>query len=729
MSVKFLKHKILLSAVLIIATAANCAAAQFAADSGETRDHMREWGFRHNDGVVLALCGGGMKGLAHIGVFEVLERENIPISAIIGTSMGAIMGGLYASGRTPAEMREILSKSNLMEIMSGRSRSDTSGGYNAPPVQGDALFSITVDKNKNERGRLGILDAKDLYSFLSELTSNVTVTDFDYLPIPFAAVATNLGNGDTVLLRNGNLASALRASMSIPVIFDPWPLNGMLLVDGGIKANLPVLAAKKLFPGHPVVAVNLSPEQLDMRPERFKSILDVASQTLDILMMQSIRENLAAADLVITPDIRGVNTFETGGYDRIIDLGTAAADEKAGELKKLVEEKCGVWDHSRAERPQRTPPTVSEVRFEGMPSGVAEELHEKYESWIGKPLDMALVANAVKSLSERDDVRSVDDHIEILSYGSVAVVFKIESPAKFEFSIDGFASNLYWNRWIALTGTARDTIMPGDVASLELRLGTTWGAMLRYFTANDERDSQWGLTLAARREEFEPFEYGGDTQFERYTAKIAWYKTFSNRARLGVGYAGQRVTSLGDDSIQGHGPYLAFTFNTLDDQILPTKGFVVKSEMWYPTDETLVSDTRFRAYLPLFKGNKVIFGGGFKTGDADTLAYAAMLGANEELYSLGQHPIAADQAYWLHLGFERAFLRSWWGGVNLELFGNYAQAFRDWDESASRWELGAALSIPTNRIRSKLVFVYDDEGGFTVGYTIGIPRFWDGPMP
>ena len=143
----------------------------------------------------------------------------------------------------------------------------------------------------------------------------------------------------------------------------------------------------------------------------------------------------------------------------------------------------------------------------------------------------------------------------------------------------------------------------------------------------------------------------------------------------------------------------------------------------------MVSNTQVRTYVPFLKMGKVIFAGGLKTGDADSLAYAAMLGTREELYSLGQHPLVGDQAYWLHLGIERVFTRSWWGGVNVEIFGNYGQTMYDWKNADSRWEVGAALSIPTNNFSSKLVFVYDDDGGFTIGYTIGVPRFWDGPLP
>ena len=704
-------------------------AARYPADSPETRDHFRSWGFPHREGVVLVLCGGGMKGLAHIGVFEVLEREKIPVAAVIGTSMGAIMGGLYSAGYTPAEMRELLEKVDLMEIMSGRTAMESDkGAFNRPPAPNDALFSVTVNSDNQTQGRRAALNAKNLYAFLSELTADVTVTDFDYLKYPFAAVATNLLDGDTVVLRNGNLASALRASMSIPIVFDPWPMDDMLLVDGGLKANLPVLEAKKIYPGHPIVAVNLSPEDITKKDTEMRTMFDVAGQTLDILMIQQIRDNAAAADLVIAPDVKKFSTFESGGYDRIIDEGTKAAEAKIDDLHRLVEEKCGVWDHELELRRPLNPPIVAEVRFEGVPRGMAERIYKKYDEWIDKPLDMQAVSEAVSEISKYDDVRSVDGYTERLTRGFVAVVFRIERPAKYEIGFDGYASNLNANRWLSITGTARDTFMDGDTIGAEVRLGTTWGGMLRYFTPVSVNNDQWGLTLAARREEYEPFGRG-ETELERYVAKLAWYKTITDRMRIGLGYAGEMITSYRPNKDDEHGPYLSFAFNNLDDPVLPTRGFEVASDVWFPIGREVVSNTRFTSYIPIMKDNKVIFGGGFKTGDGDSLSYAAMLGIHNELYSLGQRPLVGDQAYWLHLGIERVFNRSWWGGVNIEIFGNYGQVLGGWDGDTSRWEAGVAFSVPTNNFNSKLIFVYDQEGGFTVGYSVGLPRFWDGPLP
>lgn len=726
------KFTAVLCAALFAALAPQAAcAARYPAQSREAREHFRSWGFPHKEGVVLVLSGGGMKGLAHLGVFEVLERENIPIAAVVGTSMGAIMGGLYSAGYTPAELRELLSSVDLIEIMSGRDGSYAVGknSFNSPPGPNDALISFTINESKQAQGRRGVLNAKNLYSFLSELTSDVVATDFDFLKYPFAAVATNLLNGDTVVLRNGNLASAMRASMSIPIIFDPWPMDDMLLVDGGLKANLPVLEAKKIFPGHPIVAVNLSPEDITKKETDMRSVFDVAGQALDIMMIDQIRENANAADLVIAPDVKGFSTFETGGYDRIIDAGTKAAELMTAELHALVEEKCGVWEHVTDRRPRHGPPTVAAVRFQGVPSGVAERLYDKYEHWIDKPLDMKLVSEAVAQISKYEDVLSVDGYTERISRDTVAVIFRVERPAKYQIGFDGYASNLNANRWFSVTGTARDTFMDGDLTSLDLRLGTTWGSMLRYFTPTTVNNDRFGLTLAARQEKYEPQFAGGETELERYTAKLAWYKGISDRMAIGLGYAGEMVTGYVGNADNEHGPYLTLSFNNLDDPILPTRGFEVTSDIWFVLGREVVSNTRFTSYIPIMKDNKVVFGGGLKTGDGDTLSYAAMLGPHNELYSLGRRPLVGDKAYWLHLGIERAFMRSWWGGVNVELFGNYGRVMGGPDDEVSRWEAGLAFSVPTNNFNSKLIFVYDQDGGFTVGYSVGVPVFWDGPLP
>lgn len=694
----------------------------------EAQKHFDEWGFPHKEGIVLVLSGGGTKGLAHIGVLEVLERENIPIAAIVGTSMGAVIGGLYASGYNAEEMREIISGLDLMEIISNRSSAEVKDvNYNKPPSSGSSIFNVYMDGQKKPRSSRGMLRAKGLYAFLNEMTARVTVTDFNLLSIPFAAIATDLETGETVVLRDGNLASALRASVSIPGIFEPWEMNGRLLVDGGLRANLPVLEAKKLFPGHPIVAVNLSPEKIRKKRENLRSMVEVMAQTIEILMIHQVRANAAAADLVIAPKVKDFGVLQSDGYDEIIARGIVAAEPMVEQLQNISCEPDKTYcEFSHVDPPSTVKPTVTEIRFEGIPERMAKILHGKYDEWIGEPLDMEKVADAVKILSTGDDFVSVEGRAQTLTENTAAVVFSIERPSKYEFGLSGYASNIYPDNWLSLSAQMRDIFSEGDVGSAEYRFGSKWGGMLRYFTPKTERDTQFGFVISAREEGLVPANAAA-FELERYTARIAWYKDISRNSRIGLGYAIERVELLDNGTIDG--PYISFTFNNLDDPVLPTKGFSINSDIWFPNGETTITHTRFHTYLPIWPTWNVVLSGGLKTGDVDNPAYAATLGTNEELFSLAAHPLMGDQAYWLHLGAAKTITKSWWGGINLEIFGNFGQVMREWSNENSWWEAGIALSAPMTNFSSRVMLIYDQSGELTFGYSIGIPMWWNGPLP
>jgi len=694
----------------------------------EAQQHHDDWGFTHKNGIVLVLSGGGTRGLAHIGVLEVLERENIPIAAIVGTSMGAVIGGLYAAGNNAAELRKMISGLDFMEIISNRSSVEGSDlNYNKPPSSGSAMFNVYMDGQKKLRGNRGLLRAKSLYAFLNEITTNLTVTDFNLLPIPFAAIATDLETGDTVLLRDGNLASALRASLSIPGIFEPWEMNGRLLVDGGLKANLPVMEAKKMFPGHPIVAVNLSAQGITRKREELRSNLEVMAQTIDILMDEQIRVNAGAADLVINPKVKDFGILQSNGYDEIIARGNAAAEPMIKRLQNISCELDKTYcEFAHVDPPSSTIPTVTEIRFEGVPQRIAGVLHKKFSKWIGRPLDMGKIAEAVKLLSIGDDFVSVEGRAQTLTEDNVAVVFSMERPSKYEFGLSGYASNVYPDNWISLSAQMRDIFFEGDVGAAEYRFGSKWGAMLRYFTPKTENDTQFGLVISGREEGLEPAN-AATFNFERYTGRIAWYKYINKNTSIGLGYAVERTNYI--DARTLHGPYINLKFNNLDDPVLPTKGASLNSNIWFPTGETTVTDTRFHMYLPVWPTWNVILSGGLKTGDVEDPAYAATLGTNEELFSLANHPLLGDQAYWVHLGAAKTIARSWWGGMNLEAFGNFGQVMREWNNDKSWWEAGIALSVPTTNFSSRIMIVYDQGGELTFGYSIGVPMWWNGPLP
>ncbi len=727
--IRCLRPFALITSIFIIVTLGSPAAGASASGPPlEADGHNSDWGFPHKDGIVLVLSGGGTKGLAHIGVLEVLERENVPIAAIVGTSMGAIIGGLYASGYSAAELKEIVLGRDLMEIISNRSMSEALDiNYNKPPASGTAIFNVYTDDKKSFRSDRGLLRTKGLYAFLNEMTSSVVVTDFNLLPVPFAAVATDLETGDAVIMRDGNLASALRASLSIPGIFEPWEMNGRLLVDGGLRANLPVLEAKRIFPDHPVVAVNLSPENITKERENLRSMLEVMAQTIEILMVHQVRINAAAADVVIAPKVKDFGVLQSDGYGEIIARGAAAAEPFIKRLSDLsCENDDRYCEYRHIDPPFSGRPTVAEVRFEGVPENISKNLRVKYRSWVGEPLDMEKVAKAVKYMSVGDDFISVEARAQRLTDKTAAVVFSIERPPRYEFGLTGYASNIYPDNWLSLSGQMRDIFIEGDAGSAEYRFGSKWGAMLRYFTPKTSNDSQFGIVLAAREEGMEPAN-APFFDFERYTGKAAWYRDFNKNLRVGVGYAAEKTNFGSSETL--HGPYITFTYNNLDDPVLPTRGFALNSDVWFPSGESTITRTRFQTYLPVWPTWSVILSGGLKTGNADDPAYAASLGSDEELFSLANHPLLGDQAYWVHLGAAKTVTRSWWGGVNLEIFGNFGQTMREWKNDRSWWEAGIALTVPMTNFSSRIMVIYDQSGEFTLGYSIGIPMWWSGPLP
>ena len=193
----------------------------------------------------LALSGGGARGAAHIGVLRVLDELRVPVDCIAGTSMGAVVGGSFAAGTTPAEMEAVIEKTDWNEVFTDR------------PPRGEIAIRRKQDDYKNlfapEFGfkdwsiRLpkGIVAGVNIESFLRYLTEQSTnVSDFSRLPIPFRAVASDIETGQAVILDKGSLPLAMRASMSIPGAVAPVEIDGRLLVDGGIANNLPIDIAR-----------------------------------------------------------------------------------------------------------------------------------------------------------------------------------------------------------------------------------------------------------------------------------------------------------------------------------------------------------------------------------------------------------------------------------------------------------------------------------------------------
>ena len=286
--------------------------------------------------VGLALSGGGARGAAHLGVIRVLEENNVPIDYIAGTSMGAIVGGLYSSGLDAQEIEDALGEIDWDDVFDDRpARSDRSFRRK----RDDDLYLAKMKPGFNQRRFTlprGLVQGQKIDLALAKLIAPVAmVSHFDQLPIPFRAVASDIATGEVVVLDSGNLATAIRASMSIPAAFSPATIDGRLLVDGGVSNNLPIDVVRGMG-ADVVIAVDISTPLLGQ--DDIDSVVQITQQLTGLLTRRNVDAQLATLtdrDLLIVPDLTGISTTDFKDFAKAIGPGRRAAEDRIDELHNL----------------------------------------------------------------------------------------------------------------------------------------------------------------------------------------------------------------------------------------------------------------------------------------------------------------------------------------------------------------------------------------------------------
>lgn len=285
----------------------------------------------------LVLGGGGARGIAHVSVLKALEAQHIPVDCVAGTSMGALIGGLYASGMPAVEIETLLLELNWNGVLTDSvARKERSFRRKQ-----DDLESLAPAKPGIGKGGLkfpsGLIAGENIRLFLERHTGRAAaIRDFDALPIPFRAVATDINSGEEVLLSSGNLALAMRASMSIPGIFNPVSIGGRLLVDGGLVNQVPVDVARAMGADILVVVdvgTPLQPIAAD------SNALQITDQVMSFMTVGNTRAQLATLgprDVLIQPEFNG--TVTTAAFDKVqtaLDIGTEAVRASSSLLAAL----------------------------------------------------------------------------------------------------------------------------------------------------------------------------------------------------------------------------------------------------------------------------------------------------------------------------------------------------------------------------------------------------------
>lgn len=282
----------------------------------------------------LVLSGGGARGTAHIGVLKVLEENHIPIDMISGTSFGSIVGGLYAAGYSADELQNILENFDWMESLSGRAPRKERSFRRKQEDNGFLIrFKLGIKDGKIKLPG-GLITPNNLRLTLQDLINERTnQDDFDKLPIPFRAVATDLGTGNAYVLKKGNLASAMIASMAVPALFPPIEYDGHLLVDGGVSNNVPVDVVRSMG-ADIVIVVDISTPMLST--DEIRSFTNVIDQLVLIMTSKNAAAQLATLtdqDILIRPELDDIGFVDFERSMEAIPRGETATQMALPQLR------------------------------------------------------------------------------------------------------------------------------------------------------------------------------------------------------------------------------------------------------------------------------------------------------------------------------------------------------------------------------------------------------------
>jgi NTE family protein len=350
----------------------------------------------------LALSGGGARGGAHIGVLKALAEQRIPIDYIAGTSMGAVMGGLYASGLDETEMETVATDIDWGWVFT----EDPPRDYRSFRRKRDDDLFLVKQRAGFNRGSLqlplGLIQGQNIDLFLDRTLLPVSqVDDFDELAIPYRAVAAEIATGDTVILSEGSLSRSIRASLSIPTIFAPIRIDNRLLVDGGIAQNLPVQTVRDMG-AEVVIAIDIS-TPLGGEDE-LTSLLSVTGQLTSLLIVRRTEEQIALIggdDVLITPDLGDISTSDFTRIAETFPFGYDATMAAADMLRSLALSPEAYAAH-RALRPNPREEALPQIDFVNLTndSGLGDNLIQERLNDIptGVPLDVDALEYAIAEL-------------------------------------------------------------------------------------------------------------------------------------------------------------------------------------------------------------------------------------------------------------------------------------------------------------------------------------------
>lgn len=697
--------------------------------------------------VGLVLSGGGAKGMAHVGVLRVLEEMHIPVDVVVGTSAGSAVGALYAAGMPVDEIEQRFIEMDWLSSF----RDDPGRRYK--PIrrkQDDWRFPVVPGIGVRSDGFHvggGIVAGQNLGFILNELTHDAAlVDDFDRLAIPFRAVATDLATGEQVVLGRGNLAEALRASMSVPGVYAPVDRDGRLLIDGGIANNVPVSVARDLG-AEVIIAVDISDPLLDR--DDLKDAFSVVGQLTTLLTRTNTDQQLALLgdnDVLIRPDLEGLSSSDFYEAPLLFELGATEARRKASELNALRVSRTE-WTAYRARLAARAYRTdiVQEIRVENARRLHQDFLRERIRQRTGEPLNIEQLEADLKRIYGLGYYETVSYAMMPAPDGAILSIQAREKtwgPNYLSFGLayeDNFDGETRFNLASALRMTELNPL--GGEWHTGVQLGTQpWIRSQWYQPLSYGYDRFLVLGAEYSQDSFLIYDRDGeriadvDATFRQ--ADIAIGMELGGDAEVRVtytrGYArvdeeiGQPVLPKG--TVHQGNVEVRLVHDSLNDTFFPTDGTFAGLKGRAERDH-LGSDRHFDALTGLLLGTGSWQGftvTGLLYTEAVTRGEAGIenrirLGGFRRLSAFAPGQITGDSAAMASVYASQSFggpLMPWFAGAGFEV-GNAWESLgqASWDSSVKSWSLFAGVDTFLGPIQ--IATAYSNQDDWTAYLNIG----------
>jgi NTE family protein len=467
----------------------------------------------------LVLGGGGALGLAHVGVLKVLEEQRVPIDCIVGTSMGSIIAGLYASGMSPDEIQTLLEKLDWDDIMNDRT-SRRELFFRRKLDDQRFLFEVGVGRGGFRFGA-GMAAGQKFNNMMEVVTLRASYTSkFDELPIPYRAVATDLIAGEAYNMSSGRLSRAMRASMAVPGVFTPVEKDGRILVDGGIVNNLPVDVAKAMG-ADIVIAVDVGASADRVDPNTLRTLGGVIGRSYTIAQRPQQMENFRRADIGIQPELDGMTASQFTRVREFIPRGEAAANNHAAELSRYsVDKETFAAVLARQRRPKPILPVIDEIRVSGNERVSEAIIRGRIRTKVGSVLDPSVVDEDLRRIFGIGEFEQVLFNLDNPEDGDAVLYFDAKErpsgPTYFRYGLrleSDFDNDANWAMLLNLTRMSLNSL--GAEWRNELEVGTTQNLFTEFYQPLNAKGIYFVAPSAEYKSELENI-YAGEQRIAEF---------------------------------------------------------------------------------------------------------------------------------------------------------------------------------------------------------------------